>query len=107
GGYAAFDANREDVLWTRWNGPAKPTADDGKAAKAATERLVNGTSTFEAECAERGLDPEEVFESRRHWHKRFVDAGMPSPFVARNSGGKDAVADDEDDEPAKSKVSAR
>ena len=74
GGYAAFDAHREDALWTLWNGPAKPTADDGKSAKAATERLLNGTSTFEAECAERGLDPEEVFESRRHWHQRFVAA---------------------------------
>jgi len=92
GGYQAFAANREDALWTLWNGPAKPTADDGKAAKAATERLLNGTSTFEAECAERGLDPEEVFESRRHWHRRFVDAGLPSPFVARNSGGQEIDA---------------
>lgn len=99
GGYAAFDAHRESVLWTLWNGPAKPTADDGKSAKAATERLLNGTSTFEIECAERGLDPEEVFESRLYWHRRFVDAGMPSPFVARNSGGKDAGADEEDERP--------
>lgn len=89
GGYEAFRTNREDVLWTLWNGPAKPTADDGKAAKAATERLTNGTSTFESECAERGLDPEEVFESNRRWHQRFTAAGLPSPFVAKNSGGKD------------------
>lgn len=96
GGYEAFAANREDVLWTLWNGPAKPTADDGKSAKATTERLVNGTSTFEAECAERGLDPEEVFESRKYWHDRFVSAGMPSPFVARNSGGSpDSAAEEE------------
>ncbi|MGR3576991.1 MAG: phage portal protein [Sagittula sp.] len=105
GGYEAFAANREDVLWTLWNGPAKPTADDGKSAKAATERLVNGTSTFEAECAERGLDPEEVFESRRHWHKRFVDAGMPSPFVARNSGGRDET-EDKDDRPVNQRENA-
>jgi len=97
GGYEAFDANREDVLWTLWNGPAKPTADDGKSAKAATERLVNGTSTFEAECAERGLDPEEVFESRKYWHDRFVQAGMPSPFVAKNSGAD--AGDDETERP--------
>jgi lambda family phage portal protein len=106
GGYEAFAANREDVLWTLWNGPAKPTADDGKAAKAATERLLNGTSTFEAECAERGLDPEEVFESRRNWHRRFVDAGLPSPFVARNSGGKDAAEDDETTPASKKKEPA-
>ncbi|MER8506695.1 phage portal protein [Mesorhizobium sp. M0894] len=100
GGYEAFAANRDDVLWTLWNGPAKPTADDGKSAKAATERLVNGTSTFEAECAERGLDPEEVFESRKYWHDRFVAAGLPSPFVARNGGAPDNNAAAEE-EPAK------
>ena len=104
GGYEAFAANREDVLWTLWNGPAKPTADDGKSAKAATERLVNGTSTFEAECAERGLDPEEVFESRKYWHDRFVAAGMPSPFVARNSG-KDEKEEPEE-KPVRTKETA-
>lgn len=105
GGYQAFAANRDDVLWTLWSGPAKPTADDGKSAKAATERLVNGTSTFEGECAERGLDPEEVFESRRHWHQRFLDAGLPSPFVARNSG---PTADEpgEPEKPARAKEAA-
>lgn len=92
GGYEAFHANREDVLWTLWNGPAKPTADDGKSAKAATERLINGTGTFEDECAARGFDPEEVFESRVRWHKRFVDAGLPSPFVAQTKGGGNADA---------------
>lgn len=95
GGYEAFDANREDVLWTLWNGPAKPTADDGKSAKAATERLTNGTGTFEDECAARGLDPEEVFESRSRWHKRFVEAGLPSPFVAQNGGKQDPSANEE------------
>ncbi|MBZ9822332.1 phage portal protein [Mesorhizobium sp. CA4] len=101
GGYEAFDANREDVLWTLWNGPAKPTADDGKSAKAATERLINGTGTFEDECAARGFDPEEVFESRVRWHKRFVDAGLPSPFVAQNKGGGGDAGATEDTPPAK------
>ena len=32
------------------------------AAKAASERLQNGTSTLDVECAEIGLDAEEVFE---------------------------------------------
>ncbi|MDG4895569.1 phage portal protein [Mesorhizobium sp. WSM4976] len=101
GGYEAFNANREDVLWTLWNGPAKPTADDGKSAKAATERLINGTGTFEDECAARGFDPEEVFESRVRWHKRFVEAGLPSPFVAQNKGGGGGDAATEDTPPVK------
>ncbi|WP_051370734.1 phage portal protein [Mesorhizobium loti] len=103
GGYPAFAANREDVCWALWQGPAKPTADDGKCAKAQTERLINGTSTLEAECGALGHDPEEVFESRQYWHKRYVDAGMPSPFVARNAGPQDAA---EPDEPPKKKAAA-
>lgn len=91
GGYEAFAANRDRVLWTAWQGPAKATADDQKSAKAASERLMNGTSTPDMECAEIGADAEEVFERRLYWHKRYTDAGMPSPFV-RNpgaGGGKD------------------
>lgn len=93
GGYEAFRANREKVCWALWQGPAKPSADDGKSAKAATERLQNGTSNLEAECAEIGIDPEENFESRVRWHRRYVDAGMPSPFVRMSGGG--GAGDDE------------
>jgi len=91
GGYEAFAANRDKVCWALWQGPAKPSADDGKSAKASTERLVNGTSTLAAECAELGYDPDEVFEQRRREHQRYVNAGMPSPFVPRNSGGGDGA----------------
>lgn len=85
GGYEAFRANRDKVLWANWQGPAKATADDQKSAKAATERLLNGTSTPDMECAEIGVDAEEVFERRLYWHKRYLAEGMPSPFV-RNAG---------------------
>lgn len=80
GGYAAFAANRDRVCWAQWQGPAMPTADDQKAAKASSERIINGTSTLAHECAERGLDPDEVFEQRLLEHQRYKDAGMPSPF---------------------------
>jgi capsid protein len=85
GGYEAFVANRDRVLWTTWQGPAKATADDEKSAKASSERLLNGTSTLDMECAEIGADAEEVFERRLYWHERYTKAGMPSPFV-RNPG---------------------
>lgn len=80
GGYEAFMAERDAILWAVCRGPAKPTADDEKRANAATERLLNGTSSFETECADIGEDEEEIFESRQRWHKRYKDAGMPSPF---------------------------
>lgn len=96
GGRDVYRANRDAVLWALCLGPSKPTADDLKRAKAASERLAT-VSTFEAECAEIGQDPEEAFESRQRWHKRFKDAGMASPFE-RNTGTPkaDATADDEE-----------
>ena len=47
GGYEAFEANRDRVSWAQWQGPAKPSADDLKSAKASSERLENGTSSIE------------------------------------------------------------
>lgn len=98
GGYALFLAHRDRVAWALWQGPAKPSADDLKSAKGASERLYNGTTTLADECAELGKDPDEVFEQRLREHKRYTDAGLPSPFE-RNPNSK---ADDSADEPAAS-----
>jgi lambda family phage portal protein len=95
GGYDAFAANRGRFTWAIWQGPAKPSADDLKSAKGSSERLYNGTSTLADECAELGKDPDEVFEQRAREHKRYTEAGLPSPFV-RNPNAK---ADDSADEP--------
>lgn len=80
GGYEVFAANREALTWASMVPPPKPSADDEKRDRAVTERVLNGTSTLEVECAARGLDPEEVFESRVMWHKKYVEAGVPSPY---------------------------
>lgn len=89
-GYDVFRENRDAILWALCQGPSKPTADDEKRAKAASERIANGTGTLERECGELGDDPEEVFESRQAWHKRYVDAGMRSPFE-RGYGSKSSA----------------
>ncbi|WP_438752052.1 phage portal protein [Pararhizobium sp. O133] len=94
GGYAAFLANRERVSWALWQGPAKPTADDGKAAKASSERIANGTATLARECADLGEDPDEVFQQRLLEHNRYIAAGMPSPFM-RNMPSDPAGSDDD------------
>lgn len=101
GGYEAFSANRDKACWALWQGPAKPSADDLKSAKAATERLANGTTDLEVECAEIGVDAEEIFERRKRWHQRYVDAGMPSPFVRMSGGGNEPA-----DEPAQKREDA-
>lgn len=87
GGYAAFAANRQAVCWALWQGPPKPTADDLKSAKAATERLENGTSTLSIEATDSGLDQDELFEIKVAEHKRHIAAGLPSPFVKSGRGG--------------------
>lgn len=91
GGIEAYRANRDKFLWATCNGPAKPTADDEKRARASSERIANGTGDIEVECAELGLDPEEVFESRQRWHEKYKGAGMPSPFE-RGQASKSATA---------------
>ncbi len=95
GGYEAFRANRDAACWALWQGPAKPTADDLKSAKASTEKLLNGTSSIRIEAAELGYDEDEVFEMRRAEHKRYVAEGMPSPFVPKNSAPKEEKDDEE------------
>ncbi len=83
GGYRAFRANRKRVSHANWQGPAKPTADDLKSAKAATERMTNGTSSVEEETGDLGLDADALFEQRERLHKRYQVSGMASPYAER------------------------
>ena len=98
GGYEALEANRDRVSWAQWQGPAKPSADDLKSAKASSERLENGTSSIEVESGELGVDPDEIFEQRLRRHRRYVEAGMRSPYEPRP--GRDR-SEQKDEEPAK------
>lgn len=95
GGYDAFREHRDRIVWAQWRGPAQPTADDFKSARAATERLQNGTSSIEIEAALLGVDDAELFEQRRREHLRFLDAGMASPFSPKPRGGSPIGKDEE------------
>jgi len=108
GGYDVFASNRDRFTWALWQGPAKPSADDLKSAKGASERLYNGTSSLAFECAELGIDEDENFERRQREHQRYVAAGMPSPFVRNpGAGAKDETKDDTaDDEAARKREDA-
>lgn len=93
GGYRAFLAHRAAASWAEWQGPAKPTADDEKAAKASSERLQNGTSSLAIECAELGRDLNDVIAQRAEEQRRFAEAGLPSPFVRSGSGANTGAAE--------------
>ncbi|MBB5515777.1 lambda family phage portal protein [Rubricella aquisinus] len=84
GGYRAFRANRASVCLANWQGPAKPTADDQKSARASTERLQNGTSSIAIETGDLGVDADALFEERHREHQRYVEAGMQSPYAPRS-----------------------
>jgi len=100
GGYAAYRANKSTVLKTTWQGPPPPSADDHKSARAASERLQNGTSTLAYECQALGLDVDDVIETRKQESQTLAEAGLPNPFK-RMSGGKGDDDEDEDDKPVK------
>ncbi|SCM73396.1 Bacteriophage capsid protein [uncultured Pleomorphomonas sp.] len=80
GGYRAFQANRQQVLYASWQGPPKPTADDLKSAKAQGARIDARTSSVQLECADNGTDFEELFAMQLAEHQRYRDAGMKSPY---------------------------
>jgi lambda family phage portal protein len=80
GGYRAFRANRERVCTAVWQGPAKPTADDHKSARASSERLRNGTSSIAIETGDLGVDSDALFDERLREHQRYVEKGMRSPY---------------------------
>lgn len=107
GGYAAFAARRAAATQAEWYGPAKPTADDLKTAKAQSERLANGTTSLSYECAEYGLDPETVFEQRQKDRKLAERFGLPDPYAIHAAGRSSGNDDADGDEPIVKKKSAR
>lgn len=85
GGYRAFRANRSRVCLASWQGPPKPTADDLKSARASTERMRNGTSSVAIETGDLGIDSDALFEERERDHKRYLAAGMQSPYAPKDA----------------------
>ncbi len=85
GGYAAFRANRERLLWAQWRGPAKPSADDKKSADASGKRLENYNSSVEIEAAELGHDADELMARQEMEHNWYLDRGMRSPYDRVNA----------------------
>ena len=100
-GYRNFLRVRGAATQAEWNGPAKPTADDLKSAKAMGERLERGVTSLAIECAELGYDWEEVADQRARESKRFVEVLKQSdPHASKGSplsvAKKPEVSDDED-----------
>jgi len=103
GGYEAFAKNRAAVCGASWRGPAKPIADDGKAAKAASERLTQGTTSLTYECGMLGLDVEDMMNERVQERKMAERRGLPDPHAPRPApaiGNDNSAEPEEEDRPA-------
>lgn len=94
-GYRFFAAHRAALCRAQWRGPAKPSADDYKSARAASERLENGTSSIDIECSEMGQDPDEVRADRLRDHQWYIDHNMASPYARDTSQRPDLKDDDQ------------
>ncbi len=84
---ADYYANQ--VAWTRckWIGSGRGWVDPFKEARASSERLGNGVSTLEDECAEQGRDWREVMEQRAREAQLAQELGLPPPHGEADEGG--------------------
>jgi len=77
GGLPGFLANRPAAVRADWRGPAKPQADDLKAAKAYEVLKNLGVITDEAICADMGLDWEDVYDQLEREQQLRKEKGLP------------------------------
>lgn len=97
GGYQAFKKFRNEIVLADWSGPQKPSADDLKSAKAASERIYNGTSDLVDEAAEIGKDFDLIAERRQEHIALFKQMGLPNPYLRPGSVSSDAIEEDQQD----------
>lgn len=70
---------RAEYSGCMWMGPPRGWIDPLKEAQAAVLRMAAGLTTLEQECAEQGLDWEEVVEQLATERNRLKQLGLPLP----------------------------
>jgi lambda family phage portal protein len=101
--------NAELYARARWIGPGRGWIDPVKEAQAAQLRMDSNISTLELECAEQGLDWNEVLEQRAMEMSRIKELGLskPAPVMGKpgdappGEGQPDEENPDEEQQPAK------
>lgn len=78
-GAPAFYKMRTAFTRCRFMGPGRGWVDPVKEAQAAVLRMKAGLSTLEMECAEQGLDYEDVLYQRQFEKQLFKQLGIPEP----------------------------
>lgn len=80
-----------------WTWPVRPSVDPIKEAMAVTQRLMNGSSTLQLECAEHNLDWEEVVAQRAKELAAAEKAGLPYIGSVLPVVGMEPAAEPDDD----------
>lgn len=76
-GLMGFIANRSAACSADWRGPARPQADDLKAAKAHEVYKRMGVMSDEMICNDLGVDWEDVYEQRSREAKKRATLYLP------------------------------
>lgn len=94
GGYQAFLANKQRVVWTEWRGPEQPSADPYKDALANKVNLEIGATSLQRIHAAKGLDWEEEIAQVGIEIAKVQAIGMAVPHGRSQggSGGPDGAA---------------
>jgi lambda family phage portal protein len=82
-----FYTNNNSYSYTRarWVFAGRGWVDQVKEAQAAKLRMEIGVSTLESECADQGLDWEDVLEQRKRERDRMEELGLLTDFVVAGS----------------------
>jgi lambda family phage portal protein len=88
----AFRARKAYALKCQWRGPAPPTPDELKSARAAGERVRTGLSSLSDEIASTGRDPEAVFRQRKVDEAFLKELGLELPWPPVKSQPKGGAA---------------
>lgn len=94
GGIDRFVILRSSVVRADWRGPAKPQADDGKAAEAHKTWYSLGVMSQEMICNDLGVDHEDVHEQleREALSRKRRDLPDPTETISGGGGPADAAA---------------
>jgi len=95
GGIDAFVANRAAITRADWRGPAKPIADETKAASAHKTYQDMGVMSDEMICADLGVDHEEVYAQRAREQAQRERLGIRGA-ITNGGTNSDALADTAD-----------
>lgn len=91
------DNNAYAYTRARWVFAGRGWVDQVKEAQAAKLRMEIGVSTLESECADQGLDWEDVLEQRKRERDRMEELGLLQDYIVAGSDLGVQVEDDAND----------